>query len=78
MKMTEVITLSKENDKNVQANKGDDTMNATIDTTRPCTISESIIQSCQEVNMMREGKTPKYSLDDVFSNIKKRREEEEE
>ena len=53
-------------------------MNATLDTTRPCSISESIIQSCQEVNMMREGKTPKYSLDDLFSNIEKWREEEEE
>lgn len=29
---------------------------------RPCTISESIMQSCKEVKSMREGKTPKRSL----------------
>lgn len=28
---------------------------------RPCTISESIMQSCKEVKNMREGKTPKQS-----------------
>ena len=36
---------------------------------RPCTISESIKQSCIEVKNMREGKTPKRSLNDLFANI---------
>ena len=36
---------------------------------RPCTISESIMQSCKEVKNMREGKTPKRSLSDLFANI---------
>jgi len=36
-------------------------MNAKIMLERPCTISESIKQSCQEVKLMREGKIPKRS-----------------
>ena len=43
----------------------------TIANQRPCTISESIIQSCKEVKSMREGKTPKHSLDELFSNVEK-------
>lgn len=70
--------MTEEKNNNTQANKEEDTMNATVDTTRPCTISESIIQSCKEVKTMREGKTPKYSLDDLFSNIKKWTEEEKD
>ena len=44
---------------------------------RPCTISESIMQSCKEVKNMREGKTPKRSLNDLFANIEKWSKEEE-
>lgn len=58
--------------------KEDDTMNATTDIARPCTISESIIQSCNEVNMMREGIVPKHSLNELFSSIKEWSQEEEE
>lgn len=36
---------------------------------RPCTISESIMQSCKEVKDMREGRIPKRSLNDLFANI---------
>ncbi len=36
-------------------------MNATLSMERPCTIAESIKQSCQEVKLMREGKIPKRS-----------------
>ena len=43
---------------------------------RPCTISESIMQSCKEVKNMREGKTPKRSLNDLFTNIEKWSKEE--
>ena len=38
---------------------------------RPCTISESIMQSCKEVKNMREGRTSKRSLNDLFANIEK-------
>ncbi len=44
---------------------------------RPCTISESIMQSCKEVKNMREGRTPKRSLNDLFANIEKWSKEEE-
>ncbi|MEY8268400.1 hypothetical protein AALA79_18795 [Lachnospiraceae bacterium 64-25] len=44
---------------------------------RSCTISESIMQSCKEVKNMREGKTPKRSLNDLFANIEKWSKEEE-
>lgn len=45
---------------------------------RPCTISESIMQSCKEVKSMREGKIPKRSLNDLFANIEKWSKEEDE
>lgn len=41
--------------------KEESDMNATLAVERPCTISESIKQSCQEVKLMREGKIPKCS-----------------
>ncbi len=44
---------------------------------RPCTISESIIESCKEMKSMREGKTPKRSLNELFANIEKWSKEEE-
>lgn len=52
-------------------------MNATMNQTRPCTIQESIIQSCKEVKSMREGSTPKRSLNELFDNIEKWNKEEE-
>ena len=44
---------------------------------RPCTISESIMQSCKEVKNMREGRMPKRFLNDLFTNIEKWSKEEE-
>lgn len=41
--------------------KGESNMNVTMNVERPCTIMESIIQSCKEVTLMREGKIPKRS-----------------
>ena len=46
-------------------------MDTTMNQTRPCTISESIIPSCIEVKNMREGKEPKRSLSELFANIEK-------
>jgi hypothetical protein len=53
-------------------------MSASSNQARPCTISESIIQSCKEVRSMREGRTPKRSLDEMFVNIEKWSREEGE
>lgn len=41
--------------------KGESEVNAILNSERPCTISESIKQSCKEVKLMREGKIPKRS-----------------
>lgn len=46
-------------------------MDVTMNQTRPCTISESIMQSCIEVKNMREGKALKRSLSELFANIEK-------
>lgn len=61
----------------IVAEKGKQGMSATVNLERPCTISESIMQSCKEVKNMREGKIPKRSLDDLFANIEKWSKEEE-
>lgn len=53
-------------------------MDAAMNSTRPCTISESIMQSCMEVKNMHEGKTPKRSLSELFPNIEKWSQEETE
>ena len=58
--------------------KEEKTMSVTANLERPCTISESIMQSCKEVKNMREGRAPKRSLNDLFANIDKWSKEEEE
>ena len=63
--------------KQEQAEKEERKMDATMSQTRPCTISESIMQSCIEVKKMREGKEPKRSLNELFANIEKWSKEEE-
>lgn len=57
--------------------KEEHTMSVAANLERPCTISESIMQSCKEVKSMREGKIPKRSLNDLFENIEKWSKEEE-
>ncbi len=52
-------------------------MGAIMEQARPCTVSESLIQSCKEVKNMREGRTPKRSLTELFANIEKWSKEEE-
>lgn len=61
--------MFKDKDKKEFMKKENEKMNATMNQARPCTISESIKQSCKEVKSMREGRTPKRSLSDLFSNI---------
>lgn len=53
-------------------------MDMTMEQTRLCTISESIIQSCKEMKSMREGRTPKRSLSELFENIERLSKEEKE
>ena len=55
--------------KMIRTEKGADTMDAAVKVKRPCSVSESIKQSCMEVKMMREGRAPKKSLDELFENI---------
>ncbi len=57
--------------------KEEQIMSVVANLDRPCTISESIMQSCKEVKDMREGRTPKRSLNDLFANIEKWNKEEE-
>lgn len=57
--------------------KEEQTMNTAMNQMRPCTISESIMQSCKEVKNMREGRTQKRSLNELFANIEKWSKEEE-
>ena len=40
-----------------------------VTTSRPCTITDSLTQSCQEIRKMRDGKIPEKSLDHLFSDI---------
>lgn len=68
--------MLKNRDKRKLTEMEEQAMNAEINQTRPCTISESIIQSCKEIKSMREGKTPKRSLEDLFANIDKWSKEE--
>lgn len=69
--------MSKEEDKFRHIKKEEQAVSAVIDQVRPCTISESIIESCKEVKSMREGRTPKRSLNELFANIEKWSKEEE-
>lgn len=69
--------MYKEIDKSKMIEKEEHVMSTAVNLERPCTISESIIQSCKEVKSMREGRTPKRSLNDLFANIEKWSKEEE-
>ena len=50
-------------------------MRTTVNAKRPCSVSESIIQSCKEVKGMREGMIPERSLKELFDNIERWSEE---
>lgn len=69
--------MCKEVEKSSTVEKEKQTMDVVVNLDRPCTISESIMQSCKEVKSMREGRTPKRSLNDLFANIEKWSKEEE-
>ena len=69
--------MCKKMGKSIVMEKEEQTMDVAANLDRPCTISESIMQSCKEVKDMREGRTPKRSLNDLFANIEKWSKEEE-
>lgn len=69
--------MCKETVKSKGKGKEEQRMSAAVDLERPCTISESIMQSCKEVKNMREGRIPKRSLNELFANIEKWSQEEE-
>lgn len=69
--------MCKETVKSKVKGKEEQVMSAIVNLERPCTISESIMQSCKEVKNMREGRIPKRSLNELFANIEKWSKEEE-
>ena len=69
--------MYKKTEKSRVVEKEEKTMSVAANLERPFTISESIMQSCKEVTNMREGRTPKRSLNDLFANIEKWSKEEE-
>lgn len=69
--------MCKETVKSKGKGKEGSIMSAVVNLERPCTISESIMQSCKEVKNMREGRIPKRSLNELFANIEKWSKEEE-
>lgn len=69
--------MYKKTRKNGAEDKEEQIMGVAVNLDRPCTISESIMQSCKEVKSMREGRAPKRSLNDLFANIEKWSKEEE-
>ena len=48
------------------------------DEKRYCTIEESIIESCKEINLMRKGLLPEKTLDDLWAELDKPEKESEE
>lgn len=48
--------------------EGADSMNATVE--RPCSIKESIIQSCKEVKLMQSGMLPKKTWKELCEERK--------
>lgn len=56
--------------------KEESRLNAVVNVVRPCSISESIVKSCQEVKMMREGKIPKCSWSEFEQRMIKEMPEE--
>lgn len=69
--------MCRKTEKGSMVDKEELAMRVAANLDRPCTISESIMQSCKEVKNMREGRTPKRSLNDLFANIEKWTKEEE-
>lgn len=45
---------------------------------RYCTIEESIIESCKEINLMRKGLLPERTLDDLWAEFDKMEKESDE
>lgn len=48
-----------------------------MDDEKRCTIEESLIQACKEINLMRKGLLPEPTLDELWAELNKLLEEEE-
>ncbi len=46
-----------------------------LDIKRPCSITESIIESCKQVKLMQEGKSPKKTWKELRVELQKIKEE---
>lgn len=57
--------------------KEESEMSAIMNVERPCTIAESIMQSCKEVKLMRDGKIPKRSWRELRQQIQSEIEKED-
>ena len=51
--------------------KGSVIVGSTMSTKRYCSVKTSLKQSLKEVKLMRDGRIPERSLDDLFANIEK-------
>jgi len=51
-------------------NKNSKGRKSNMDTTRPCTPTQSLIQSLKEMKLMRQGKMKKHTWDDLKRELK--------
>lgn len=68
------MSEDKENQRQTEPSEEADAMNVTIE--RYCPISESIIESCKEVKLIREGKLPKKTWKELREELKKIKDED--
>jgi len=71
-----MIHMCKEDNKTQKAIKEDDNMNTTAETTRDYSLSEALIASLKEVELMRKGELPKRSWNEFVEKMRKEEEEE--
>ncbi len=48
-----------------------------MDDEKRCTIEESLIQACKEINLMRKGLLPEPTLDELWAILEKELAEDE-
>lgn len=73
----EDANINAENDVAFDAAKKEDDDMSTLAPERYCTLEESLIQSCKEVKLMRDGILPKKSWMDLLTEIQRMKTEVE-
>jgi len=76
--MDKYIKDTDNTEKSSKYSEEDKSMKTITNEDRPCTITESIIESCKQVKLMQEGKIPKKTLQDLWDSIEKWKAEDEE